>query len=189
MIKPRLVPYGPVGSQPGARPRIMKDVLDPSAAVLGLPSLAFVTLPQNVRELRLSRGHGMILGAEYPLIRIVEGVGGVSGEVIRFHGVVEAHDSSRRTVRWAARIVRPTQEVNWSQVLQTLDSLGIETFVSPAYRSAIMDAGDLTVEIRRGSIYRAYEVNAPQLREDSTSARAAPMARFVDLFERLTRGY
>ena len=187
--RPLLAPYSPSVEAPATRPRIMTDVLDPSAAFLGLPSLATVSLPPDVREIRLSTGHGMILGAEYPLIRIVAGPDGVRGEIIRFRGIMEARDSSRPTVRLSARIVAPRENVDWRQLLQTLDSLGVETFIPPVYTNAIMDAGDLTVEVRRGRAYRAYEVNAPGSRRDSISARAAGMAGLVYFLERQTRGY
>ena len=188
-ITPHAASYSPAPQLPLDRPLIMKNVLDPSTAFLGLPSLAHVVLPTGVRELRLSIGHGMVLGAEYPLIRIVEGPIGVIGEVIRFRGNTSARGSTPATVRWTSRIVTPTEHIDWNKALATLDSLGIDTFISPTYSVAIMDAGDLTVEVRRGSSYRAYEVNAPQARGDSISARAAKMAGFVHLLERLTRGY
>ena len=188
-LRPYLAPYSRSSGVRTDRPPIMKNALDPSAAFLGLPSLADVLLPQGMREIRLSTGHGMILGAEYPLIRIVDGPRGVVGEVIRFRGVVEARDPTRHDPRWEARIVKPVGPVDWAQVLKSLDSLGVETLVPPAYNSSVSDAGDLTVEVRRGTFYRAYEVNAPHFRGDSVSARAAKIAAFVNHLERQTRGY
>ena len=56
----------------------------------------------------------------------------------------------------------------------------------PAYSDAYMDAGDLVVEVLRGPRYRAYEVNAPQLRTDSISRVAARIAALVDSLDGLT---
>jgi hypothetical protein len=187
-LRPHVAPYSPAEGVEGARPRIMKDVLDPSSAFLGLPSLATALLPADIRELRISTGTGIILGAEYPLIRIVAGPTGVVGEVIRFRAILSGKDSANRRVSWTARIVKPAKDINWQGVLQTLDSLGVETLPPPVYNHGFTDAGDLTVEVRRGSVYRAYEVNAPGRRTDSVGVRAAAIAGVVSLLDnRLVR--
>ncbi len=183
---PIAAPYVEGSGPAGARPAVLERAIDPSLKALGLPSLARAGLPPGYRELRLSRGHGMVLGPEYPVVRILGRPAGVSGEIIRFRGIV---DTVARTVRWTARRVRPAHSVDWRGLLAHLDSLGVTTLEPPTYRTAIMDAGDLVVEVRSGAEYQAYEVNAPQLRTDSVSQRATKIAGVVDSLERLTRGY
>jgi hypothetical protein len=149
--------------------------------------LAAASLPPEYRELRISRGHGMVLGGEYPLVRIVESRSEVVGEVIRFRAILSGSGDKLRILRWAARVERPTAPVDWRNVVTLLDAAGIENLDAPKYRTHTMDAGDLVVEVLRGSGYRAYEVNAPQLRTDSISRKAARIAALVDSLDRLTR--
>ena len=184
--RPIAMPYSAQLSPEASRPVVLERAIDPSLEALGLPSLAGVALPTGYRELRLSRGPGMILGEEYPVIRVLESPAGVRGEIIRCRSF---SDTSTRTIRWTARRVRPARAVDWTRLLAGLDQLNVNGFEAPVYRTAITDAGDLVVEIRRGAEYRAYEVNAPQLREDSVSQRAAMIAAVVDSLGRLTRGY
>lgn len=169
-----------------SHPKVLELAVDPSLQALGVPPLASVGLRAGYRELRLSRGHGMVLGTDYPVVRVVGQPDRVDGEVIRFRGI---SDTVAHTIRWSARRVRPSRPIDWARLLSYLDSLGVSDFEPPVYRDAIMDAGDLVVESRRGAEYRAYEVNAPQLRADTVSQRAAKIAAVVDSLERLTRGY
>lgn len=85
--------------------------------------------------------------------------------------------------------VRPSHRINWVRLLAHLDSLGVSTFQSPRYQTAIMDAGDLIVEVRDGAEYRGYEVNAPDFRADSLGRQSARIKAVVDSMDRLTRGY
>jgi hypothetical protein len=130
----------------------------------------------------------MVLGAEYPVIRIVEQPGGVAGQVLFFRAVVSTTDSMPRVSQWSARVAKPARPVDWHAILRALDALGIDDYEPPTYRSAIFDAGDLVVEVRRGAEYRAYEVNAPHLRSDTVSLRAARMMRVLDSLARLAPG-
>jgi hypothetical protein len=70
--------------------------------------------------------------------------------------------------------------IDWGRLLAVLDTLGVETMIPPQYSNAITDAGDLIVEVRRGSVYRSYFVNAPSHRADSVARRAARIAFLVD---------
>ena len=168
-----------------ARPKVVA-VIDSALSSLGLPSLAAASLPPEYRELRISRGHGMVLGGEYPLVRIVESRSEVVGEVIRFRAILSGSGDKVRILRWAARVERPTAPVDWHRVVMLLDAASIANLDPPNYTTAYMDAGDLVVEVLRGSRYRAYEVNAPQLRTDSISREAARIAALVDSLDRLT---
>ena len=188
-IESLLPPYNPAPEPWPVRPHVIVSAIDPSLASLKLPPLAAVALPQTWREVRFSRGHGMILGAEYPVIRIVEQPGAVVGQVAYFHAVIPRNQPMPKVLHWSARVAKLPGPIDWKGLLRVLDSLGIETFEPPAYHTAIMDAGDLVVEVRHGTAYRAYEVNAPQLRPDTISMRAARIAHVVDSLERLTRGY
>ena len=168
------------------RPKVVA-VTDSALASLGLPSLAAASLPPEYRELRISRGHGMVLGGEYPLVRIVESQSEVVGEVIRFRAILSGSGDKARILRWAARVERPTEPIDWHSVVMLLDAAGIANLDAPNYTTAYMDAGNLVVEVLRGSRYRAYEVNAPQLRTDSVSREAARIAALVDSLDRMTR--
>src|SRR5690348_13236981 len=70
---------------PATRPDVVVRLHDSVLAVLGLPALATHALPAGYRELRISRGHGMIAGPEYTLVRVVQTPTGTTGETIRFH--------------------------------------------------------------------------------------------------------
>jgi hypothetical protein len=143
-------------------------------------------LPPTYREWRILRGHGMVLGAEYPLVRIVASRSGVVGEVIRFRAVLSGADNTVRVLRWAARVERPRAPVDWPRIVMLLDAAGIADLDPPTYTTAYLDAGDLVVEVLRGSSYRAYELNAPQLRTDSISRQAAGIATLLDSLDHLT---
>ena len=185
---PRL-PYTAVAEPWPARPQVITTAIDPGLASLNLPPLAGVTLPATWRELRISGGHGMTLGAEYPMIRIIAQSGRVSGQILFFRAVVAPTGRATRPPRWSARVAKLGRAIDWPTVLRALDVLGISTYEPPTYRTTIMDAGDLVVEVRHGAIYRAYEVNAPHLRSDTVSWRAAQIARVADSLASLTRGH
>jgi hypothetical protein len=186
---PASLPYQHSAAPPPPRPAVVTLVLEPSLASLAVPPLAEAGLPPGYRELRISRGHGMVLGSEYPLVRVGARAGKPWGEVIRFHGTRAAGGDVHSPIVWSARVVRPSAPVDWSSLLRRLDSLGVESLEPPRYDSFVSDAGDLVVESREGEQYRAYEINAPHLRGDPVSARAAAIARVVDSLDRLTRGH
>lgn len=177
-------PYVPTHRDVPAGPSIV-GITDSSLASLGLPSLSMASLPPDYRELRFSRGIGMILGAEYPLIRIVESATEVVGEVIHFRAILSGTAGHMRLVRWAARTMKPAAPVDWRRVVTLLDSVGIETLDAPKYQTRFADAGDLVVELLRGSHYRAYDVNAPAHRTDTVGRKAARIAALVDSLDRL----
>lgn len=178
-------PYSSSHRDLPARPKIV-TVTDSALASLGLPSLATASLPPEYRELRISRGHGMILGAEYPLVRIVESRSDIVGEVIRFRAILSGSADNVRLLRWAARVETSTARIDWHRVVTLLDAAGIAAIDAPNDTTGYMDAGDLVVEVLHGSRYRAYEVNAPQLRTDSISRGAARIAALIDSVARLT---
>ena len=174
---------------PVARPYTVTHLHDSVLAALGLPALATHALPAGYRELRLSRGHGMVVGPEYTLVRIVQTPVTTTGEAIRFRVRFVGNTMAEGSGRWAARRVRPSAPIDWQRLLTYVDSLQIEAFVAPTYNDFITDAGDLVVEVRRDSTYRAYEVNAPGWRQDPAGRHAAAIAHMVDSLDRLTRGY
>jgi hypothetical protein len=169
-----------------ARPGVVA-VIDSALSSLGLPSLAATSLPPTYREFRISRGQGLVLGGEYPLVRIVASPSEVVGEVIHFRAVLSGSGDTVRIVRWAARVERPTALIDWPRVVMLLYASGVADLDPPKYTTAYMDAGDLVVEVLRGPSYRAYELNAPQLRTDSIGHHAARIATLVDSLDRLTR--
>jgi hypothetical protein len=177
-----LAPEG--GPVPAAVPRLH----DATLAVLGVPPLRTHAVPDGIREIRLSRGHGMIAGHEYPLLRLVEAPDGVRGELIRFAVRMADGRVASGPARWRAHTVELRAPVDWTAVLARLDTLGIDSLTPLRYRDFITDAGDLIVEVRRGADYRAYTVNAPGVRADTTAQRANAMAQLVDSLNRLAAG-
>jgi hypothetical protein len=186
-VPPHPMPYVSSHRNPPVHTRVATVMDSALSSRLGLPSLAASSLPPEYREVRLSRGHGMILGGEYPVVRITESQSQVSGEVILFRAVLSGSADKVKVVRWEARVARPRASVDWHGVMMILDFAGISDLEPPNYATAYMDAGDLVVEVLRGSNYRAYEFNAPQLRTDSISRKAARIAALVDSLNRLTR--
>ena len=147
-------------------------------ASLGLPALAAAALPDGYRELRISGGHGWVLGPEYPLIRIVQTPTEVSGAVVWI-----------KCNPCQARIAQASTTFAWRDVLERFDGLGVADFTVPRTRTWVHDAGDLFVEARTGNRYRAYEVNAPQLQPDPAFVPAKTMFGLVDSLSRLVRPY
>lgn len=183
---PARLAYAPVPAS-GTRPTAVVRVHDSSLAALGLPALASAALPEGVRELRLSRGHGMIAGAEYPIVRIVEAPGCTRGELIRFAVRTRSGRVLDGPHRWRARRVPAAGAIDWDRALAALDSLGIDSLVPPVYATGVVDAGELVVEVRRGAAYRAYAVDAPATRDDAVGRRAAAIAQVLDSLDRLTQ--
>jgi hypothetical protein len=181
----RPAPYFSIDRVLPDRPTVVA-ITDSALSSLGLPSLAAASLPPGYRELRISGGHGMVLGDEYPLVRIVESQAGIIGDVIRFRAILNGSGDTVRIVRWAARVARPSAPIDWRRVAISFDAAGIENVHSPNYSHAYMDAGDLVVEVLRGASYRAYEVNAPRLRTDSIGVEAARITALIDSLDRLT---
>ena len=187
--QPGAPPYQPASSPATKRPASVARFHDPAFAALGRPSLAAHGLAAEVREIRFSRGHGWIAGPEYVLIRIIEGSTGVRGEIVRARLRVAHEVVAQGADRWRARLVAPSIPIDWTLLLERVDSLGIGDLEPPSYAEFITDSGDLLVEVRRASEYRAYEVNAPGARSDPVGLRAARIAHLVDSLDRLTRGY
>jgi len=183
--RPVIAPYA-VASGARPRPVVLERAIDPCLRIVGLASLAEVELPQGYRELRLTGGPGMILGEDYPVVRVLASPQGVQGEVVRCWGYV---DSTTHEIHHRALRARPSRPVNWARLFAHLDSLGASTLQSPKHQTVVFDAGDLIVEIRDGARYRAYEVNAPTWRADSLGRQAARIKAVVDSMNRLTRGY
>jgi hypothetical protein len=172
------VPYGPVVVAPAANVApAVRRLHDSVAAAVGLPPLADVPVPEGYREIRLSSGHGMIAGAEYPMLRLVEGPGGVTGELLLFRVRLDAPVASQR---WAVRRLGEAPAEGWSVWLRQLDSLGVARPPAEGPRRYITDSGHLIVEVRHGGEYLTYDVNAPMYRQDAEGQRAAAMVRVLD---------
>ncbi|MDF1501820.1 hypothetical protein [Roseisolibacter sp. H3M3-2] len=150
---------------------------DPIAAALGLPPLRLAHLPAGVREFRLSTGHGMVAGWEYPLVRLVAEEGRPPrGEVWLYRqprDTTEARTAGGLVTRRGR--LQPAPE--WVAIGRRLDSLRTEVFRSRgAGRRMVFDAGELYVEYRAGAEYRAQWINAPAWRARFDPAAEAPAA-------------
>lgn len=182
-VRPFELPYHPQASVDGGRPHEVVGIHDSAFASIGIPALAAVTLPDGYREFRISTGHGMVYGGEYPLLRLVATPSTVLGEIYYYRALMGAEIPPNGN-RWQLRRGAPRDPVSWAQVLARFDSLGIDELTSPGYASAMMDAGKLNVEVRRGTVYRAYSFNAPHYRDDDVSRRAARIATTVNVLGR-----
>jgi hypothetical protein len=149
---------------------------DRIATGLGLPPLRNVSLSDGNRELRLSTGAGMIYGAWYRVVRIVETPEGVSGEVWRYRGRLLPQGTSSLEVE-RERLQRPSE---WKRVLMKLDSLGADQIDAPKDGPWWADAGELYVESLRGSEYRSVAFNAPTLRQGDAARRAIAVEALID---------
>jgi hypothetical protein len=70
---------------------------------IGLPELAARNLPEGYRELRISRGIGMVATVANPLLRIVEGPKGIAGEVIQVRAIYVGDARSSNSIVGAPR--------------------------------------------------------------------------------------
>jgi hypothetical protein len=177
-VRPLELPYHPQAPVDGGRPHEVVSIHDSAFASVGVPPLAAVTLPDGYREFRISTGHGMVYGGEYPLLRLVATPSTIAGEIYYYRGLMPAEVPPHGN-RWQLRRGTPRDSVSWTQVLARFDSLGIEELTAPRYATAMMDAGELIVEFRHGPFYRAYGFNAPHYRDDDVSRRAATIAATV----------
>lgn len=162
---------------------------DPIARALGVPALRGLYRPEGVRELRLSTGHGMVLGSEYAVVRIVHTAARSSGEVWLYRYATDsAADWGARGLQ--ARRVQLRPDPDWSAIVARLDGLGLSTITQPTgVQGRYLDAGDLYVEDRNGPRYRAVWINAPRIlaRTDPTARPAAAIAALVDSLGRAPR--
>jgi hypothetical protein len=153
---------------------------DKVSAALGIPSLHAVTLPASTRELRVSTGAGMILGAAFSIVRIVQDERGTRGELWRYGTelgrVPQCGPIAHRLM------LQPTPD--WSLVLARLDALGIDELKAPHSETIVFDAGELLVESRRGTSYRSVDINAPRLQKGDAARRATIIAALVDSLDR-----
>jgi hypothetical protein len=177
--------------RPGSVSTTPQTLHDLAAGALRLPPLARAALPTGERELRVSTGHGMALGAEYPLLRVRAGPWGVAGEVLFYRAVPPRRARAvgpGAAWNWAARRAALSPPPDWRALLARLDDLRIATPVTPPSEArGVVDAGELVVEARDGAAYVAYDVNAPRFRTDAEGRRAAAVARIVDSLAAATR--
>lgn len=154
------------------------------ARARGVPALAGHTVPAGVRELRLSTGGPMVLGREWPLVRVVETAAGVTGEVWLARGAPGAPHGI------AVRRTGAVPGIRWASVLAQVDSARLVP--GPARRppNAIMDGGELFLEVRTGGGYASQWYNAPhaRARQDTAFSPAARVATLVDSLGRVAAG-
>jgi hypothetical protein len=138
-------------------------------AAAGIPNLATSSLPAGYRELRLSTGHGMMLGHPYSVLRILQTPTSITGEVWWV---------TCSPCRGAPG--RSSRAIDWDALLHRLDSLEVPTFRPPPTTTYISDVGDLIVEVLVAGSYRGYVVNAPLWRHDPHFNSAQIAFRLID---------
>lgn len=167
---PRPTDAVPLESNDAAR------IHDPAAFALRAPALRSVVLPRGDRELRLSTGPGMIAGAEYGVLRIVQTAGRVDGEVWRYRSVL----SSNERITHRAYRSRVEPPIGWARLLARVDSLTEEGLEVPLAGIGFHDAGALYVESLAGNVYWSSFANAPSRRTTTAARRAALVEALVD---------
>lgn len=130
----------------------------------------------------MSTGVGMIFGADYAVVRIVQDSAGARGELWRYHQKPGASSLNELVVR---RVV-PRPSPNWSEIVSRLDALGVKTLVVPRVKLAWFDTGELLLESRRGVSYRSVSINAPSKLPWAAARRATIIAGLIDSLDRAT---
>ena len=181
-------------------------VTDSVAATAGFPSLSSEPLPSGVRrELRAYIGFGLApLHYVYRIWEDQHGVHGWAGhwwQGVRVRYRSENPEADTVHAAWladgwrqdAARLgcidlrarpdyetcTLPTPQVDWHDILDTLDRLRIARLPPPRDRGG-MDGITLVVEHRQGRRYRAYSYWTPSDSSSDRNERAA--AAIMDVF-------
>jgi hypothetical protein len=170
----------------------------------GLSRLRSSTLPEGHREVRIWVGGGFT--APEDLYRFVDDRGHVSGELVRYWGVRlgGSTDGSERRPgettddlvlyslrgscsRYSTSARKNTcradfsRSPDWAGVLKRTEALGLWTLPDqsslPYDGMLVQDGWSITVELRAGSRYRAYQYNNPDVRKQSPEGASAVAIR------------
>lgn len=157
----------------------------------GMPPLRAVVLPDGTRELRMSDWYSMIVGHPVPMLRLVEGPSGATGEVI-FFWTERPFELRRRPFtscapgshggRTCAYVVPPDRAPDWNEVAARLDSLGAWSIREPCEGNVrVTDSGELKVERLIGGHFEKYDCNAPTYpRQSAAALRAAAIYEYFE---------
>jgi hypothetical protein len=169
---------------------------DHAAAVLGIPILGAVNLPDKARELRISDWYSMIGGTPVAVLRMVEIPGRPPmGQWLWVWTERREWPPRYRATRCSSWVddVRScgwstgSAGFDWSAVAAEFERLGVWSLQRPceADGSHVSDGGELLIQRLASSDFGVYECNAPARRSGSTAGRAALAA--YEYFESLGR--
>jgi len=201
---PAPVPVTQAGVPGAVWPEIYFPDFDRAVRAAGLEPLRVSPLPAGQREVRVWIGGG--LGAPESLYRFVPGGSAVFGEAILYWEAEPPRPEERRGLTFhdwlvrslsgrcadiqvldqmavcRARFIRPPE---WDQVLAGAEAAGLWTLPDastlPDDGVVTLDGWALTVELRDGAAYRAYQYANPQ-------AHAWPAARQAERIAEHVRG-
>lgn len=171
---------------------------DRVAEAAGIPPLRAQPLPPGEREVRVWIGGG--LGYPQQLYRVVDRQGRVRGEEVRywplddeptfadghtFDELVAANqrgacEAVRRTARMAACRARFTRPPDWAGVLRRAEASRLWSLPDESTlgnQSIILDGTSVTVELRSGAEYRAWQYDLRPIPRGPESAAALEIAR------------
>lgn len=184
--------------------RVYYPGFDSVAVSAGLSRLRSSALPEGHREVRIWVGGGFT--APEDLYRFVDDGGHVSGELVRYWSVRPADglgslerrsgetsddlvlyslrgSCSRYSTSARMNTCRAdfTRSPDWAAVLKRAEALGLWTLPDesslPSDGIVVLDGWSLTVELRDGSRYRAYQYSNPDVRKQSPEAASAVAIR------------
>ena len=162
-------------------------IFDSVVVSAGLSRLRSSVLPEGRREVRIWVGGGFT--APEDLYRFVDDHGQVSGELVRHWGVLPVDSSDRSgepedlvlyslrgscsrystSARKHTCRAEFTRSPDWGAVLKRAEAAGLWTLPDesslPSDGMQILDGWSITVELRDGSRYRAYNYNNPDIRK------------------------
>jgi len=174
-------------------------IFDSVVVSAGLSRLRSSVLPEGRREVRIWVGGGFT--APEDLYRFVDDHGQVSGELVRHWGVLPVDSSDRSgepedlvlyslrgscsrystSARKHTCRAEFTRSPDWGAVLKRAEAAGLWTLPDesslPSDGMQILDGWSITVELRDGSRYRAYNYNNPDVRKRWPEAGSAVAIR------------
>jgi hypothetical protein len=173
--------------------------LDPVVRAAGLEPLRTTQLPAGSREVRLWLGGGLVWPQD--LYRVVSRNGRVTGEWYRYWYSPAPDSMSGLTVPFGMLVrpglsgqcvsirtrgdaetceVRFSREPDWSALLQQMSEAGVWTLPDetelPSDSIVVFDGWVLTVELRDGKQYRAYNFSNPQYHRQPEAKQAVAIA-------------
>jgi hypothetical protein len=177
------VPYAsrtPASSTPASQ-QTFETPFAEVADALGFVHLARSSLPPSYREARIADSFGGIGGVPIPMLRIVQGPNGYSGELILFRtvgpGLRVSSDKVCMPFRseidlCAARMGQSS--IDWNAVGDTLEKLGIWSISERCEDLRwSFDRGDLLIQRLSSSRFEVYRCNAPESRTSTRIGRQA----------------
>jgi hypothetical protein len=175
----------------------------------GLTPLASTALSEGSDEIRLWIGEG--LGVPEQLYRIVRTQGRVSGDLIYFWDIGDRGGAERdepdfnlvllyslagqcrqvgKEKNAYACLTKLAREPDWDSILGSMEDAGVWTLPDeselPSDGRMIMDGWGMLVEVRRGSVYRAYHHSNPHAHDNPVSRSAVSISAAINGVDSLT---